>query len=155
MKRANVAIKGQRCSSPAAKSQFCDQNCSDCVFRLSQSVAEGPTSRSVRCTTTTSLSKTKVVHLNRGDGKVTRLGRANRCGNLNFSKPCPKLPERARRHWRNSAPSERLDCYYWAASLMPIIRIRVCFQVCFSRASCVVARLSLSGFDVRCYAAVW
>ena len=95
----------------------CGQDCSDCAFRLNQSVAEGPAPRSVRCTTTTSLSKTKVVHPNRGDvGNFTRLGRADRCSNLNFLKPCPKLPERARRHWRKSGPSERLDCCYWPAS---------------------------------------
>ena len=34
---------------------------------------------------TPSLSKTKVVHPNHGDGKFTWLGRANPCGNLSFS----------------------------------------------------------------------
>jgi hypothetical protein len=92
----------------------------------------------VRCTTTTSLSKTKVVHPNRGDGKFTRLGRANRCGNLNFSKPCLKLPERVRRPWQNSGPSKRLDCCYWPASPRPIIRLRVCFQVYFNSRSALL-----------------
>ena len=43
---------------------------------------------------------------NRGDGKFTRLAKANQCGNQNFSKRCPKRPERVRRHWQNSGPSE-------------------------------------------------
>ena len=54
-----------------------------------------PTPRSMPSTTTASLSKTEVVPPNRGDGKFTRPAKANRCGNLNFSKRCPKRPEQA------------------------------------------------------------
>src|ERR1700728_3327209 len=65
-----------------------------------------PTRRSMPSTTTVSLSKTEVVPPSRGDGKFIRPAKANQCGNLNFSKRCPKRPERARRHWQNSRPSE-------------------------------------------------
>ncbi len=47
--------------------------------------------------------------------EIYTAGRASRCDNLNFSKRCPKLLEWARWHWRNSGPSEPLDCGRWAA----------------------------------------
>ena len=62
---------------------------------------------------TASLSKTKGIRQNRGDGKFTRPGRASRCDNLNFLKRCPKLPVQARRHWQNSGPAEQFDGRYW------------------------------------------
>src|SRR5580700_673008 len=111
MKRSNVAIKGT-VQVPAPNPSLWSK-----LLRLRFSTepvcSRGANIENVRCSTTISLSKTKVVHPNRGDGKFTRLGRASRCGILNFSKPCLKLPERARRHWQNSRQGARRDCFYW------------------------------------------
>ena len=86
-----------------------------------------PMPRSMRSTTTPSLSKTKVVRPDRGDGKFTRPGRANRCCNLNFSKRCLKRPEQARRHWQNSGPGEPVDCC-WPPADKPTSAKNVRFQ---------------------------
>jgi hypothetical protein len=68
---------------------------------------------------TASLSKTKGIRPNRGDGKFTRPERASRCDNLNFLKRCPKLPVQARRHWQNSGPAEQFDGRYWPEAADP------------------------------------
>src|ERR1700722_3782836 len=57
--------------------------------------------------------RTKGVHPNPGDGRFTRRARASQCESLSFLQPCPKLPERGKQHWRNSAPTKPLDACSW------------------------------------------